>query len=87
MPNPNQTKRQINDLIGYLVRIGLADDQRFAFQREVDASQYHITFKGSEHVQFALKNVSYEEIYLHLVRERAYNVRMLDGALIQGSSD
>ena len=83
MPSHNDTRRQINDLIGHLVRIGLADDQRFAFQREVDASQHHITFAGSEHIQFALKNLNYEQIYQHLVRERAYNVKMLDGALIQ----
>ena len=83
MPSHNETKRQINELIVYLVKIGLADDQRFAFQREVDANRHHITFTGSEHIQFALKNLSYEEIYQHLVRERAYNVKMLDGALIQ----
>ena len=34
-------------------------------------------------MQFALRNRPYGEIYQHLVQERAYNVKMLDGALIQ----
>ena len=83
MPSPSQTQTQINELVGYLVYIGLADDQRFAFQKTVDGNLRQVTFEGSEHVQLALKNFSYDEIYQHLVQERAYNVKMLDGALIQ----
>ncbi len=83
MPSPSQTERQINELIGHLVEIGLADNQRFAFQKTVDGNLHQVTFEGSEHVQFALRNRSYDEIYQHLVEERAYNVKMLDGALIQ----
>lgn len=83
MPSPNQIESQINKLIGYLVEIGLADDQRRTFQKTVDGNLRQVTFEGSEHVQFALKNRSYDEIYQHLVQERAYNVKMLDGALIQ----
>lgn len=83
MPSANHTERQINELVSYLVEIGLADDQRFAFQKTVDGNIRQVTFEGSEHVQFALRNHSYDEIYQHLVQERAYNVKMLDGALIQ----
>ena len=62
---------------------GLADDQRFAFQKSVDGNLHEVTFEGSEHVPFALRNRPYEEIYRHLHQQRAYNVKMLDGALIQ----
>ena len=34
MPSPNQTERQINGLVSYLVEIGLADDQNFAFSKD-----------------------------------------------------
>ena len=42
-----------------------------------------VTFPQAEHVSIALKDRSYDEIYTHLVQERAYNARMPDGAVIQ----
>lgn len=83
MLSPNQIKNWINALITYLVTISLADDQCFAFQRSGRNNLVQITFGGAEHVSIALRNRPYSEIYLQLVQERAYNVRMLDGALIQ----
>ena len=83
MPSPSQTETQINELVGYLVHIGLVDRQRPTFQKTVDGNLCQVTFEGSEHVQFALKNFSYDKIYRYLVQARAYNVKMLDGALIQ----
>ncbi len=83
MPTPRQIENQINKLIKYLVEIGLADDQNSAFQRSGRGSLVEITFDKAEHVSVALKNRPYNEIYQHLARERAYNVKMLDGALIQ----
>ena len=82
MTTPNQIVDHINELITYLVKISLADDQCFAFQRsERDIVQ--VTFAGAEHVSFALRDRSYKDIYQHLRQDRAYNVKMLDGALIQ----
>ena len=82
MTTPNQIVGHINELIRYLVEISLADDQCFAFQRsERDIVQ--VTFAGAEHVSIALRDRSYREIYQHLKQDRAYNVKMLDGALIQ----
>ena len=83
MLSPSQIKRQINDLITYLVKIGLADDQHFAFQRSGRNNLVQITFGGAEHVSVVLRNRPYDEMYRQLVQERAYNVRMLDGALVQ----
>lgn len=83
MPTPHQIARQINKLIKYLVETGLADDQRSAFQRSGRDNLVQVTFDKAEHVSVALKNRPYNEIYQHLARERAYSVKMLDGALIQ----
>lgn len=83
MPTPRQIEKQINKLIRYLVETGLADDQNSAFQRSGRGSLVEVTFDKAEHVSVALKDRSYNEIYQHLVRERAYNVKMLDGALMQ----
>ncbi len=83
MPTPTQIEKQINELVKYLVEIGLADRQFFAFQRLMKANLVQVTFEHAEHVSIALKDRSYNEIYQHLVQARAYNVKMLDGALIQ----
>ena len=82
MTTPNQIVRRINELTIYLARIGLSDDQHSAFQRS-DSNIMQVTFDGAEHVSISLKDRSYKEIYKHLKQERAYNVKMLDGALIQ----
>ena len=82
-PNPNQIERQINELIAYLVKISLSDDQQFAFQRSGNGNLIQVTFDKAEHVSIALEDRSYSEIYKHLAQARAYNVKMLDGALIQ----
>jgi len=42
-----------------------------------------VTFPGAEHVSVAMKDLSYSEIYDHMARERAYVIRMIDGAMLQ----
>ena len=83
MPTPQQTLRQINELIAYLVDRGLADDQWFAYRQSLGREIVQISFRGAEHVSVALRNRSYNEIYESLREVRAFNVKMLDGALIQ----
>ena len=83
VPTPHQIERQLNELVGYLVETGLADNQSFAFRRLGRGKLVQVTFNKAEHVSVALKDRSYSEIYRILVQEGAYNVKMLDGALIQ----
>ena len=83
MPTPSQIEKQINKLVKYLIETGLSDKQYFAFQRSMEGNLVQVTFEHAEHVSIALKDRSYNEIYQHLVQARAYNVKMLDGALIQ----
>ena len=82
MTVPIDIHRQINTLISYLVETGLADAQHYAVLKAI-GSTMEISFSKSAYVSVALKNLSYGEIYEHLSAARAYNVRMLDGALIQ----
>lgn len=82
-PTPKEIKKQVDGIVGYLVEVGLAGDQNFAFQREVAGGCVEVTFPQAEHVSIALKDRSYTEIYEHLVQERAYNAKMPDGALVQ----
>lgn len=83
MSSPNQIKEQINRLISFLVETSLADDQNYAFRKDLRGNVVQISFKGSEYLSATLRNRSYEEIYKDMARERVYSVKMLDGALIQ----
>lgn len=82
MPTPNQIEKQINELIKYLVETSFVDDQQFAFQRSGKNDLVLVTFDKAEHVSVSLKDRAYNEIYQDLAQERAYNAKMLDGALI-----
>ncbi len=83
MPTPQEIKNQIDKIIGYLVEVGLASDQNFSFLRELQGSRIEITFPQAEHISIAIKDRAYSDIYEHLARERAYSVKLPDGALVQ----
>ena len=83
MLTPNEIEEQINKLVRYLVEISLSDHQYFAFQRSRSDNIVEVTFNKANHVSIALKDFPYNEIYKRLVDADAYNVKMLDGALIQ----
>ena len=82
MPTASRIRNQVNERIRRLVEIGLADRYHIGFLRRT-GRRVEITFPNAIHVSLSLKNIEYAEIYLGLVRNGAYNVKMLDGALIQ----
>lgn len=73
----------INRTVRYLVQHGLADDQNTAFRRPGTGGRQEVVFQGVDSLWLALKKREYSETYARLLAERAYNVRMADGALIQ----
>jgi hypothetical protein len=79
---PQQTLKQINDLMGSLVGLSLSNEQNFpATQGKVNAS-FEITVSNAENMSVALKNVAYRDIYCELEKARCFNFKMLDGALV-----
>ena len=78
---PGKALDQINRLIVHLVEIGLADDQRFAFRRDKEVVE--ITFDSAGLVTRALRGIPYVDVYGSFVRDRVFNAKLLDGALIQ----
>lgn len=83
MPPSSLIEQQIKMMVLYLVEKRIADDQNFPFQRSKTNNKIEITFIGAEHVSIAMKNKPYTEIYEHLIRERAYNIKTIDGAMLQ----
>ena len=82
MPIVKRVTDQMNERIRRLVEAGLADRVQFGFPRPA-GKRVDVTFPNAAHVSTALKNVKYSDVYRLFVRERVYNVKMLDGALIQ----
>ena len=83
MPTPNATRMQINAIVLYMMDTGLSDDQNFPHLDDKERPLIRVSFPRSEHVGTALRDRPYEEIYRDLADSRAFNIKMLDGALIQ----
>ena len=86
MPTANRIMVEINDRIRRLVEVGLADRFQYGFLRRV-GRRAEITFPNAAHISWSLKAVEYADVYGRLVYEGTYNVKMLDGALIQMTYD
>jgi len=74
----NKIKQQINNITSKLIEVGLSVEQNFPSIK--DNSVY---ISGNKDLSIALKNISYQEIYSELDKEKNYNIKMIDGALIQ----
>lgn len=75
-------KDDIDGLISYLIGKGICDDSNFSAIRE-SRTETNITFSGPEHISIALGNLEYAEIYRELAEKRSYNMKLVDGALLQ----
>ncbi|QBA16815.1 DUF2290 domain-containing protein [Xanthomonas oryzae pv. oryzae] len=79
---PKSIKEDIDGLISELIGKGVCDDSNFSAIR-TSGSKADVTFSGSEHVSIALGDIEYAEIYRELADKRSYNMRLVDGALLQ----
>lgn len=78
MLNPVIIFRQIEKITAKLIEIGLSAEQNFP------SNQFgRIAYLGMQDISIAMKNIAYEEIYKKLEETKNYNIKMLDGALIQ----
>ncbi|MCW5729367.1 MAG: DUF2290 domain-containing protein [Alphaproteobacteria bacterium] len=79
---PRSIKEDIDGLISKLICIGVCDDSNFSAIRS-SGKRADVTFSGSEHVSIALGDIEYAEIYRELADKRSYNMKLIDGALLQ----
>lgn len=70
--------KQIEKITAKLIEVGLSAQQNFPSNKDGC-----IAYSGMQDVSVAMKNISYEEIYKSLEQSKNYNIKMLDGALIQ----
>ncbi len=79
----SKIKDDLRGVISYLIERGLADDQNNTFIRRLGTKKWEISFQGAEHVSLALGSEEYETIYKEMATRRSFNIKLLDGGLLQ----
>jgi hypothetical protein len=79
---PRQIKSELDALLATLIERGIGDDTNFSILRQ-SGKAWEVTFTGAEHVAIAMNDVEYSEIYGELEEKRSYNVKLIDGGLLQ----
>ena len=75
-------KNELDGIIACLIECGIADDSNFSVLKQYE-EKWEITFKGAEHVTIALSDINYSDIHRELSERRSYNLRLIDGGLLQ----
>ena len=83
MPTPIATKVQVEQIVRFMMSNGLSDDDNPAYLDDSARPLVRVSFPGAEYIGHALRDRPYEEIYKDLADSRAFNIKMLDGALVQ----
>tara|TARA_Y100000780_G_C13674337_1_gene413661 strand:- start:352 stop:1014 length:663 start_codon:yes stop_codon:yes gene_type:complete len=83
MLTPQEVTKQIRDITSDLIKLGLCDDQSFPSVRDDDAETTEVGLSKNIDLSIVLKNIPYSDLYEELSQSRAFNLKMLDGALIQ----
>ncbi|MBQ0824374.1 DUF2290 domain-containing protein [Microvirga sp. HBU67558] len=81
--NPQQVVRNIQDVMTRVIEAGLSDQQNYPAFKAVGEGRGEIYISGSPDLSFSLKDVPYPLIYDNLEKAKAYNIKMIDGSLIQ----
>ncbi len=83
MTNHQDIHKEINTITQKLISIGLSVKQNFPSCKSTDKDTYEIAYSNMQDLSIVLKNVGYVEIYNELNKNDNFNIKMIDGALIQ----
>ncbi len=75
--------QQIQEITKQLISVGLSVEQQFPSCKQVQGRGYEIAYSSMVDLSIALRNVTYSQVYQELDRGKNYNLKMIDGALIQ----
>lgn len=76
-------RHQLTVLTSDLIGLSLCDSQNFPSIKNLPHQVVEVGLSHSLDLSVVLKNIKYEEVYAELQKTQAYNIKMLDGALIQ----
>lgn len=82
MPAPEIIRSQVERLTADFIGLGLCNSQNFP-SFTTNGNLQEISYSGTGDLSVVLKNLPYQQIYEELLRTNAYNLKMLDGALVQ----
>jgi hypothetical protein len=74
----DDTIKEIQQITTRMIEVGLSIDEKWPSQKGS-----RISWEGQTDISSSLKNIPYEEKYKIVEKERNYNFRMIDGALVQ----
>lgn len=83
MPRPEIVRAQVERLTADLIGLGLCDDQNFPSMTRMANGRIEIGIGARSGMAISLRDLPYRDIYSELERTHTYNMRMLDGALVQ----
>ena len=83
MLTPEDIRNQVEKLTSDLIGLSLCNHQQFPSMRNKSGQVVEIGFCKDNDLSIVLKNMPYHKIYNELERIQAYNLKMIDGALIQ----
>ena len=81
MISPENIRNQMESVTSDLILCSLSVEQQFpSVRREKDGTKVDF---GRADLSIALKNVAYTDIYNELSKSKSYNLKLIDGALVQ----
>ncbi|HAA28585.1 MAG TPA: DUF2290 domain-containing protein [Cyanobacteria bacterium UBA8553] len=83
MVNHRDIYNEIDNITQKLISVGLSVKQKFPSCNRIGRNSYEIAYAGMQDLSIVLKNVEYEEVYRELDKNDNYNIKMIDGSLIQ----
>ena len=83
MINHRDIHQQIEIITQKLILVGLSVSQKYPLCNRTEKDSYEISYSGMQDLSIALKNIRYIEIYEELDKNKNYNIKMIDGALLQ----
>lgn len=76
------TLHEINQITRSLIELSLCEDQNFPTTSGNPDLDFEIDIKNSRALTIALKNIGYRDIYEELLKQKCFNLLLIDGALI-----
>jgi len=83
MSTPEIIYRQVGELTSDLIALSMCNHQKYPSMKDCHGGIREIGFGNDSSLSVVLKNLPYSEIYKELERAQLYNIKMIDGALIQ----
>lgn len=80
---PEQILEEVKSITSDFVGASLCNSQNFPNIRYYEGGISEVSISGKPILSVALKGLSYSNVYYELMHSKAYNIKMLDGALIQ----